>query len=367
MAKKSKSKSKRTRNLILIDPRFKEDRGYFIEDLSMLLASGMPVFSALDAIRAELRSRRMRDAVDSIITDIDTGSSLWGAIERTEIFPKRIVSLIRVGEEAGRLSENLKVVVTQQRRESNFRAKVQSAMLYPILVLSLAVIIGTGIAWFLLPRLATVFAALNVELPLFTRILIGFGNFLGTYGYIAVPLFILIFVGFIYLLFVHPKTKFIGDRVVFAIPGFKRLIREIELARFGYILGSLLDTGLPIVEALESLWGSATLSFYKVFYGHLRDSVEEGNSLKKSFALFKGVQKLIPTSVRQMVVAAEQSGRLPAVLLEIGEIYGEKTENTTKDLAIMLEPILLIVVWIGVVLVALSVILPIYTLVGQFN
>jgi len=361
------SESKRARNLILVDLHFKEDRGYFIEDLSMLLASGMPIFSALAAIRAELRSRRMRDAVDSIIADVDVGSSLWSAIERTEVFPKRVVSLIRVGEEAGRLSENLRVVVTQQRRESDLHAKVQSATLYPILVLSLAVIIGTGISWFLLPRLATVFYAMNIELPLLTRILIGFGNFLGNYGYVVVPLFLLLVAGFIYVLFVYPKTKFIGDRIIFALPGFRRLIQEIELARFGYILGSLLDTGLPVVEALESLWGSATVSFYKDFYGHLRGSVEEGNSLKKTFDSYKGVQKLIPTSVRQMVVAAEQSGRLPSVLLEIGKIYDDKTENTTKDLAIMLEPILLVVVWIGVVLVALSVILPIYTLVGQFN
>jgi len=361
------SKGKRIKKTFFLDLRFKEDRSYFVEDLSMLLASGMPIFSALAAIRSELRSPRMRHAVGSMMEDIDAGTPLWLAIKKTEVFPKRVVSLIKVGEEAGRLSENLKVVVTQQRRESNFRAKIHSATLYPILVISLATIIGTGIAWFLLPRLATVFASLDIELPFFTRVLIGIGTFLQSYGFIAVPLMFLALGGITYITFINPKTKFIGERILFSLPGFNRLIQEIELARFGYILGSLLDTGLPVVDAFESLSGSATISIYKDFYSYLRDNIEEGNSVKKSFSFYKGVRKLIPTSVRQMIVAAEQSGRLPEVLLEIGKIYDEKTENTTKDLAIILEPILLIVVWVGVVLVALSVILPIYTLVGQFN
>src|SRR3989344_2398237 len=345
-----------------------KEREYFIENLTMMLASGMDVFYALDAIKREIRSKALKTAISEMEDDISGGSTLWRALENTNLLPDHVVALVRIGEESGRLPENLKVIVIQQEKDRTFKSKIRSAMLYPILVLFLTLVFGLGIGWFILPRLASVFSELRLELPFVTKVLIQVGNFLGDYGFVAVPAILIGVFAIIYFTFIFSRTKFIGERILFSIPVIKKLIQEVELARMGFILGTLLGAGMPVVAALDSLYKASSLKIYKKLYAHLRDSVEEGNSIKKSFELYpKEINRLVPITVQQMLVAGEKSAQLPETLLKIGEIFETKTETTTKNLTVILEPILLVIVWMGVVGVALAVILPIYSLIGGLN
>jgi type II secretory pathway component PulF len=354
-----------------------KERDYFVENLSMLISGGMPIIDALDSIAEELRSRRMKKIIYDMQSDISSGSPLWRTLQNTNIFPEHAVSLIRLGEESGKLTENLKVVAIEQEKERVFKSKLRSAMMYPVFVLSLTVIIGIGIAWFILPKLAIVFAQLKITLPLITKILIGAGIFLGNYGQYAVPGAILIVVVLFFFIFSFSRTKFIGQSILFFAPGIKVLIKEVEVARFGYLLGTLLEAGLPITSALDSLAGATDIEQYRKLYIHLRNSVEEGNSLQKSFATFSPKNKLvsngkyanhlIPSPIQQLIVAGERSGTLSLTLLKIGQMYESKADTSTKNLTVILEPILLVIVWLGVVAVALAVILPIYSLIGGFK
>jgi type II secretory pathway component PulF len=279
----------------------------------------------------------------------------------------QVISLVRIGEETGRLSENLKAIALQEQKEEEFRSKVTSALMYPVFVFALTLIIGIGISWFILPRLATVFSSLNITLPLITKLLIGFGAFLGAYGFIVVPGGMVLLAIIFYFLFVYPKTKIVGEYIMLAMPVLKRLILEVEISRFGYIMGTLLQAGLPVVPALKSLANSSSFTFYKRFYSYLHDNIEEGNSFEKSFADFKHMNKVMPTSMQQLIISAERSGHLPETFIKIGEMYESKTEVTTKNLTVLLEPILLVIIWLGVVGVAMAVILPLYSLVGGLN
>lgn len=344
-----------------------KERDYFIENLSMLISSGMPIISVLDAIAQELRSRRIKNVIAEIKLDIESGSPLWRTLANTNLFPEHAVSLIRLGEESGKLTENLKVVAIEQEKDRVFKSKLRSAMMYPVFVLSLTVIIGIGIAWFILPKLALVFGQLKIKLPLITKILIGAGTFLGDYGQYVVPAAIIVMAALFFFIFVFSKTKFIGQFILFSSPGIKELIKEVEVARFGYLLGTLLEAGLPITHALDSLASATEIIQYRKLYIHLRDSVEDGNSIQKSFVTFKHANRLIPAPIQQLVVAGEQSGSLSTTLLKIGQTFETKADTTTKNLTVILEPILLVIVWLGVVAVALAVILPIYSLIGGFK
>ena len=133
-----------------------QEKDYLIENLSLLLASGITITSALEAIKVEVKSERIKRIVDTLEEDVEAGVPLWGALERSRLFAPHVVSLIKIGEEAGRLSENLKVIAEEEQKDRTFRSKIRSAMMYPIFVFSLTVIIGIGIAWFILPRLASV-------------------------------------------------------------------------------------------------------------------------------------------------------------------------------------------------------------------
>ncbi len=344
-----------------------EEKYFFVENMAMLLTSGMDLLSALDAIRAEVRTKRMQQVIDDLKADATAGLPIWRSLHRQYLLKPYVVALIRIGEEAGRLVDNLQVIVTQQQKDSVFRAKLRAAMTYPILVLSIAFIIGLGLAVFILPRLATVFGSLNIELPLITRILLAFGAFMKVYGYVVTPIFIVVFFTALYFVFFAPQTKRAGQALLFSLPGIKRLIREVELARMGYVFGTLLQAGMPIVEAIHSLRDATGFYKYKSLYHYLAQQVNVGESLRTALTAYKNSRKLIPRPIQQMIIAGEQSGRLPAALLQVGKMYEEKTEATAKNLTTVLEPLLLLIVWAGVAAVALAVIMPIYGLIGNLN
>lgn len=344
-----------------------KERDYLVENLSMLVAGGMTILSAIDAVTLDMRSRGMKKILATLRDDIESGSPLWKAFEHSGIFRDHTISLVRLGEETGKLSDNLKLVAVQEEKDRIFRSKIKSAMMYPVFVLSLTVIVGVAIAWFILPRLATVFAQLRVELPLLTKWLIAAGKFLGEHGTIAIPIFFLVLILFVFFIFYFSKTKFIGQAILFTVPGIKKLFQEVEMARFGYLLGTLLQAGVPVTQALDSLYNATLFPRYKKLYAHLRDSVQEGNSFQKSFASYKKSSGLVPVTIQRLIITGEQSGNLSETLLKISTTFEERTENTTKNVTVILEPILLVIVWLGVVAVALAVILPIYSLIGGLN
>jgi type IV pilus assembly protein PilC len=344
-----------------------KDTDYFIENLSMLVFSGMPVVDALKAITEEIHSDRMKTILNGISVEIENGSSIWKSLQGSGLFKEHSISLIRLGEGSGKLTENLKVVAIEEQKDRMFKSKLHSAMMYPVFVLFVTAVVGIGIAWFILPKLAIVFSQLKIKLPFVTKMLINFGSFLGDYGQYVIPLIVIFFI-LVYLVFFHfKKTKIIGQFILFHVPGVKQLMKQIEVARFGYLFGTLLKAGVPINLALDSLASATEFTIYKKFYIHIMDSINDGNSIQKSFLSFKGSKKLIPAPIQQLVVAGEKSGNLAEILLKIGVMFEEKSDATTKNLTIILEPILLVIVWLGVVAVALAVILPIYGLVGGIS
>ena len=161
-----------------------KEKEYFIENLSMLVDSGMDVFSAIQSIRSDIQNKRMQKILYKMEDDIFNGSSLSDVLSKYDLFSQNIIALIRIGEESGQLSENLKIISEQQQKNKMLYSKIRSASLYPIFVLVLTLIIGLGIAWFVLPKLSTVFTHMRIQLPPITRGLIFIGDFLFNYGYI---------------------------------------------------------------------------------------------------------------------------------------------------------------------------------------
>lgn len=343
------------------------DREYFFENLSMLLSAGIDVATALSSLEKGVRTRRMKQIIGNILAHIDEGEPLSKAISREHLLSAEMLHLLTVGEQSGKLSENLTVIVNQIRKEKMFRSKLMSAMLYPLFVSALTVIVGLGIAWFLLPNLATVFGQLRIPLPLITRILIGVGAFLGTYGVVVVPGAVVGLTALTILFFTFDPMKHAGQRILFGVPGIRSVIQEIELGRFGYIVGSLLVAGIPFPEALTILAQTTGNWQYKRMYQSLRDSVVEGAGFAKSMKAYPHSDRFIPIPIQQLVASAETSGSLPETLVHIGELSDEKIDIVTKNLSTLLEPVLLVVVWLGVLWVAIAVILPLYSLIGGIN
>lgn len=344
-----------------------KSKDYFIENLAVLIDSGVNISESLDIIEVGIKDSFFKKKMNKIKEDVEAGFNLWESLDRINVFSHRDISLIKIGENSGNLAENLKILSSQHQKERVFRSKVYSALMYPSIIFFMIIIIGFGMSWFLLPKLALVFSQLDIELPKITEIMISLGLFLQDYGVIFFPIFFVLVFSFFYLIFFHKTTKFLGQSFLFNFFATKRLILESELSRFGFILGTLLGAGFSITESLKSMEQSSIFHFYKKLYKHLLVDVSEGATFRESLLSYRRINKLMPLSVQQIIAVGEKSGKLADSFLKIGKNYEEKLDLTSKNLAIILEPVLLIIVWLGVVFLALSIILPIYGLIGQIN
>lgn len=344
---------------------FGNERDYFIENLSLLIASGMGISSALSSISTSVKTWKMKKITKFIEDSVNAGSPLWKAFEETNFFPARIISLVRSGEEAGRLPEHLNLITVQQHKEKVFKSRLRSALLYPGIVLFLAFVIALGSTWIILPKLVSLFSELKGELPWTTQLLISAGSFFETYGLVAVPSLIAGASIFVYLLFFNQKTKFIGDFFLFRTPNIRLLVQGIELSRFGYIFGALLQAGFQPTEALESLKQGTNYKAYAKFYDHLSQSIMKGDSFEAALKSYHNADIYIPIPIQQLIISAEKSGKIPETFIRIGIIFEEKTDSMSQDLATVLEPIVLVIVGLVVGLIVSGILGPIYGLSNQ--
>lgn len=343
------------------------EKQVLLENLSLLIDAGVGIQGALDSIKQEVRSKHLKDILKNMQDDIDNGQNFSATLSTSGLLPEYVVSLVKIGEESGQLSKNLQVVIKQQEKDRSFRSKLRSAMIYPAIVLGLTVAVGGGIAWFLLPRLAELFTDLRVPLPLPTRVMLAFGNLLQTRGLWILAGLVLAVLAFVITYLTMPKMRQIPLKIMLLIPGFHKLVMHIELARFGYITGNLLEAGLPIVETFETLARASRIAGYKRVYEKMASSIQDGDSFRTMFAKDKKIGKYIPLPIQELVVAGEQSGNLAKTLKHLGNIYEDKIDILSKNLATLVEPILLVIVWFMVVGVALAVILPIYKIIGGLD
>ena len=341
-------------------------RSAFIQNLAMMLGAGLHVTEALDALMREAPKGPMKKLIKKIHHDVENGSSLWRAMDKQAFFTPYTIALVRIGEESGNLAENLDNLAVQDEKDQGMKQKVKMAMIYPMIVIVLTIVIAIGLSWFILPQLVGVLYALNVDLPPTTRFVIAISDFFTEHGATAVPLFAL---GAMVLstLVKFTKLRYIAQWFVLHIPGVKSLIKEASIARFGIILGSLMKAGVPPVEALQSLADVTSLIRYKRFYQKLTTHIQVGDSFATSFEKIKKSRRVLPVSVQQIISTGEKSGRLSDVLEKIAHIYQKKAEETAQKLPIILEPMLLFVIAGMVAFIAFSIIVPIYSVVGNIG
>jgi len=287
-------------------------------------------------------------------------------MQEEHFFSPDALALIRIGEEAGNLAENMSYLAIQQEKDQALRAKVKMAMIYPTIVLVLMFIVVIGMGMFVLPNLVGVLRSLNVPLPLITRIIINFSDFFAEHGTVAVPL-LLLGMGVLAILVRYTALQGVFQWLVFRVPGIGTLLWDATITRFGVIVGGLLQAGVPVVEALRSLVEVTTIVAYRKFYARLLEHILVGDSFAKSFLVIRGSERLLPLSVQQLVMTGERTESLSKVMLKIAEIYERKANETAQKLPVILEPLLLLFIGALVGTIALAIIVPIYSIVGNVS
>lgn len=335
------------------------DKITFTRHLSIMLHAGIVLFDALQILEVQTHGK-IRGVVAQVRRSVTGGSTLADALsEHGKMFGLYYINMVRAGEESGRLPEHLEQLAGRYAKDYDLRQKAQSAMLYPAIVMSLTGGLGVLIALFVLPRLTSLFSSFDFQLPLATRILFAISVFMTDYGIEFVLGLAASVVGLVLL----SKSKFAAPfvhRVYLHLPIVKRIVKELNLARFSLVLGSLLSSGIPIRESIKT---TSDVLGNKVFHKILMDSVPKISAGEPLSVVLEESPSVFPPFVTRMIAIGEESGQLESVLVYLSDFYENELDQSLKNVSVLIEPVLLIFIGAVVAFFALAVITPVYNFV----
>lgn len=341
------------------------DKLFSTKHLAVMLKSGIPLSEALETLKDQAKSSAFKKILADVLTSTQQGKSLEKALSKyPEVFDPLYLSLIKIGERSGNLEKNLEHLARQLEKEHNFRKKVQSAMLYPLLVLAATVCLGGGISLFILPKLVEFFESLEVELPLTTRVLLFIARVMKTHGIIIFGgVFVFLFLGslVVRLRSVRPHWH----RFLLHLPIFGPFLKSSHLSSFCRNLGIMLESGIPIAEALEISAEAIGNEVFRADVKKIGQAVEKGRGIEE--ALERGQFFEFPSLLAKMIGVGEKTGHLEENLLYLGDFFEEEVDSMSKNFANILEPVLLLGIGLVVGFVALAIISPIYQLTGSIR
>lgn len=340
------------------------ERVLLARHLALMLRAGLTVDRAFRILIAQATRPGLRRALQSVHTDLQRGEALSVACAHfPKVFPPLFVSILRWGEAGGSFPESLERIATQLEKDLQLRRAVRGALIYPAIVIGATVGLGIILSTFVLPRLLTVFESFQLELPLLTRIFLIVARGVSQHGIRIAAIAALVVLG-IGLLGRLPTLQPPLHRAVLALPVVGRVARRLNLARTERTFGSLIRSGIPIVEALGITSSAVGNLHVQAVLREVLKQVQRGLPISGTLAKYP---KLFPPLHSQMFAVGEETGKLQDVLLYLADFTEDEVAQMTKNLTTTLEPVLLVFVGLIVGGVALAIITPIYQLTGSLT
>ncbi|MBI2023972.1 type II secretion system F family protein [Candidatus Giovannonibacteria bacterium] len=335
----------------------------FARNLSVMISAGLALSRSIEILSEETKNQRFKKTLLNVAASVSKGSNFSESLRNfPKIFSKLFVAMVSAGEKTGNMDGSLKLISHQLKREYDLRRKVRGAMIYPVVILIAMFIVGILMMIFIVPTLVSTFQELNMELPTLTKVVIFISNFLIHNLVIALlGFFIVIFS--IYSAFQTERGKKILDAVLLKIPVISRLVKQNNAARTSRTLGSLIGSGVAILEALDITGDVIQNHYFKEVIKEAREKVEKGGAVSSAFVENAG---LYPSLVGEMMAIGEETGKLSEMLFRLAVFYEGEVGQATKDMSTIIEPVLMIIIGAVVGLFALSMIQPLYGIVGNF-
>jgi len=340
-----------------------EDLSAFTRGLMTLQRAGVPILSSLEGLGQQTENRRFKKIISEIMRDVEAGKGLSDAMAKhPKVFDEYYVNAIRAGETAGVLDQVLTRLVVVSERECDTRLKVKTATLYPIIVLACIILVFLIVFAFVLPRFALLFVRFKAALPLPTRILLATSHVVRNYW--AHILGVTVIIGFTLHRFIKTKPgRAMWDNLRLKMPIFGPLIFKLTMSRFARLAGTLIQSGLPILQSLEILSRAVGNVIFARAIENIRVSVIEGKGMAEPMK----VSRLFPPIVVQMVAVGEETGKVYEMLLEVSNHYDSEIDYAVRRLTVMLELFLVLVLACMVLLMALAIFLPWWSLPGLYR
>lgn len=334
----------------------------FARQFATMIASGVPLVRCLGIVAEQNENPRFREILGKIRQDVESGTTFSKALEKyPDVFSNLFVDLVRAGEAGGILDEILNRLANYLESSEQLKAKVKGALTYPVVVASIAVGVVFFLLTFVLPQFKNIFEGMgNANLPLPTQILMQTSDFLSTYF-----VFILLGIGaFIYGLkkfFSTKQGKRIWDSNILRVPVIGLLIKKVAIAKFTRTLGTLVSSGVPILQALEVTASTAGNVVISDAIQKTRVSIREGESIAEPLK----ASGIFPPMVVQMIAVGEETGELDTMLIKIADFYETEVDTAVKGLTSVIEPI--IIVFMGIVVggIVMAIFLPMLDIINK--
>ena len=330
----------------------------FTRQLSVMLRSAIPPVESLRTQVTQAESSDFREAILKIAEMVETGSSLSQAFSsHPKIFNTFYVSCVKSGEASGKVADSLDYLAQHLESEYELQAKIKGAMLYPIMVITVALGVTALVIFFIIPRLTSVLEEMAEELPASTRVMMSFSSFIREGGWILILIF---FVGLIFLFQYFRRSeegKDFWDKASLKIPLFGDFYKKIYLTRFAENLSVLIAAGLPIIQALKITADVIDNSFYKKIIKKTEEKVARGETISSVLSRYP---EQIPSFLTQMVSTGEETGRLENTLMDVVNFYKGDLDRFINNLTKILEPMLMLFLGGLVGILVISIFIPLF-------
>lgn len=333
----------------------------FAKNLGLMINAGLSVTRALSVMGKQSKSKAFKKLISDLEEDVSHGQTLSDSLgKRPKVFSPLFISMVKAGEESGNVSNALTIISNQMEKTYLLAKKVKGALIYPAVIIVVMIILAVLLLVFMVPTLTATFEGIGVELPLATRVLIASSDFLVENTIMVLVGFVLIVVSFV-LFMKSAVGRRIKDNVSIHIPVIGAMVKEYESARSARTLSSLLSAGVEVIAAIDVTTDVMQNHLYKDVLKRVRKAIEKGDQMS---AIFIEHENLYPRFVGEMVAVGEETGKISEMLLGVANYYEAEVDQKTKDLSTIIEPVLMIIIGIGVGVFAISMLAPTYSLVN---
>ena len=338
-----------------------KDVAIFFRQFSVMIDAGLPLVQCLEILAANQENLAFQRCLTGVRTTVEGGATLANAMRAyPKIFDDLTTNMIEAGETGGILDTILQRLAAYVEKAVKLKSAVKSALVYPVSVISIAVLVVGALLKWVVPIFANLFVGLGVALPLPTRITIGLSNFVGATWWMFIVGLIALWFGIKYLR-KEPKGRLFFDRILLNLPVLGMLLRKIAVARFTRTLGTLITSGVPILEGLSITARTSGNAVLEQALMKVRKAIEEGRTIVDPLR----ESGVFPNMVTQMIGVGEATGAMDAMLQKIADFYEDEVDSATKDMLTLLEPIMIAFLGVAVGGIVISLYMPLFAMIGK--
>ena len=332
----------------------------FARQFATMIGSGVPLVRCLTILQSQAENQYFKKVINQIRTDVEGGATFSKALEKhPKVFNNLFCSLVKAGEIGGILDTILERLADYLESSEALKAKIKGAMTYPCVVFAIAGLVVVALVMFVLPQFKEIFLGMNIELPMATTVLLAVSDFMVGWWFVVIPGIIL--VPLLIWKFFQTKTgSRIWDTNILRVPNLGMMMRKVAVAKFTRTLGTLISSGVPILQALEVTSQTAGNCVIAEAVDKTRISIREGESIAeplKSSGVF-------PPMVVQMIAVGEETGELDKMLTKIADFYDSEVDTAVKGLTSVIEPLVIVVLGVVIGGIVMAVFMPMLKLVN---